>query len=102
MDVMSALHKFRATEAPIDKFMYLRALLLDKRDVFEWILMDHTEEVLPFIYTPTVGEACQRYDELGVETHGEAGARRAVYYACDMTTQSRARDSSAPSPLLLV
>jgi malate dehydrogenase (oxaloacetate-decarboxylating)(NADP+) len=30
----------------------------------------HTEEVLPFLYTPTVGEACQRYHELGVPTYG--------------------------------
>ena len=32
--------------------------------------MQRTEEVLPFIYTPTVGEACQRYHELPLKPYG--------------------------------
>jgi len=28
------------------------------------LLTSHTEQVLPFIYTPTVGDACTRYFEL--------------------------------------
>ncbi len=38
------------------------------------LLLARTEEVLPFVYTPTVGEACQRYHELkqrrGLHTRG--------------------------------
>jgi malate dehydrogenase (oxaloacetate-decarboxylating)(NADP+) len=32
--------------------------------------MQRTEEVLPFIYTPTVGEACERYHELPLQPYG--------------------------------
>lgn len=32
------------------------------------LLMEATEEVLPFVYTPTVGEACQRYHTLPIPT----------------------------------
>ena len=34
------------------------------------LLMQRTEEVLPFIYTPTVGEACERYHELPLKPYG--------------------------------
>lgn len=37
---------------------------------FDSLLVAHTESILPFIYTPTVGEACQHYDELKVPTYG--------------------------------
>ena len=31
---------------------------------FYSLLLHHAEEILPFVYTPTVGEACQRYHRL--------------------------------------
>lgn len=39
-------------------------------------LMTRTEEILPFIYTPTVGEACQTYHELPMLT--QVGVRAAT------------------------
>lgn len=38
--------------------------------MFYHVLVSHTEDVLPFLYTPTVGEACQRYHQLGIPTYG--------------------------------
>ncbi len=35
------------------------------------LLTEHTESVLPYIYTPTVGEACERYHTLpGLKPRG--------------------------------
>uniref|UniRef100_A0AB39JAP9 Malic enzyme n=1 Tax=Dunaliella parva TaxID=3048 RepID=A0AB39JAP9_9CHLO len=48
----------------IEKYMYLRMLHEKKPDEFYRLLTTETERVLPFIYTPTVGEACRRYFEL--------------------------------------
>ena len=38
--------------------------------MFYHLLLSHTEELLPFLYTPTVGEACQRYHALPIPTYG--------------------------------
>lgn len=48
----------------------LAQLCRDNYDLHFKLLLDHTEEILPFIYTPTVGEACRRYGELGIQTRG--------------------------------
>ena len=37
---------------------------------FHALLLRHTETVLPFVYTPTVGEACQQYHTLGLTPTG--------------------------------
>ncbi len=52
--------------------------------------MRHTEAILPFIYTPTVGEACERYHELPLTPHG-------LYVRCGIMISS----VSSLSPLSL-
>lgn len=51
----------RAYTNPINKYMYLRDLQDWNKKLFYRILCDHTEEIMPIVYTPVVGEACQRY-----------------------------------------
>ncbi len=50
--------------------MFLRNLFNSHRDVYYALLLTHTEEILPNIYTPTVGEACEKYHTLPLQTHG--------------------------------
>jgi hypothetical protein len=45
------LDKFRAIEAPIDKYLTLRDLLRLAPKTYYDLLLKHTEEILPFIYT---------------------------------------------------
>jgi len=54
----------------LDKYLALRKLQKEDEDAFYAILMEHTEDVLPYVYTPTVGEACQKYSHLPIETKG--------------------------------
>ena len=61
---------FQGAKEPIDKYLAVRKLQRQDSKAFYQLLMDHTETILPFVYTPTVGEACQRYSHLDVETTG--------------------------------
>jgi len=69
-DAMTPEEVFAGARTSIDKYMALRKLLGTDPDEYYRLLVNATEDVLPFIYTPTVGEACQKYSNLGIETTG--------------------------------
>jgi malate dehydrogenase (oxaloacetate-decarboxylating) len=52
---------FSAAPTPIAKYQYLRALQDRHEILFYALLNTHLAEMLPIIYTPTVGEAVQKY-----------------------------------------
>eukprot|EP01023_Acetabularia_acetabulum_P045870 TRINITY_DN4674_c0_g2_i1.p1 TRINITY_DN4674_c0_g2~~TRINITY_DN4674_c0_g2_i1.p1 ORF type:complete len:556 (+),score=95.47 TRINITY_DN4674_c0_g2_i1:93-1670(+) len=66
----SKMDMFRSIPVDIDRYMYLRDLQATAPDQFFKLLMRNTEEILPYIYTPTVGEACQKYHKLPIVTRG--------------------------------
>jgi malate dehydrogenase (oxaloacetate-decarboxylating)(NADP+) len=62
--VVSAMTQFRAQVRPIDKYTYLHTLQDTDESLYYALLTQHTVEVLPFVYTPTVGEACQKWSHI--------------------------------------
>ena len=55
----AALAGFRAASQAIDKYVFLRRLQQDDVNAFHRLLVANSMEIMPYVYTPTVGEACQ-------------------------------------------
>lgn len=48
----------------LNKHIYLRAIHDTNETLFFRLVRDHLEEMMPIIYTPTVGEACERFSDI--------------------------------------
>ena len=51
----------RRYEDPLNKYVYLTDLLCTNQRLFYKLLSENVEEMMPIVYTPTVGLACQKF-----------------------------------------
>ena len=65
--VMEAL---RRQEKNIDKYMTLSSLQERNENLFYRVTIDHIKEIMPLIYTPTVGQACKEFSHIAREPKG--------------------------------
>lgn len=49
---------------PLEKYSFLRDLQDTNETLFYSLITHHIEEMLPIVYTPTVGEGCQKFSEV--------------------------------------
>lgn len=54
----------RKLSDPLEQYVALNALHDRNEALFFRVVIDHIDEVMPIIYTPTVGLACQRYGQV--------------------------------------
>ena len=58
------LENFRRKPAPLEKYIDLAGLHDRNEALFFRLLVDYPDEMLPIVYTPTVGLACQQYGHI--------------------------------------
>ena len=63
LEVQSArrLQAMRKLASDLDRYVFLRGLQDANETLFYAVLTQNLEEVLPLVYTPTVGEGCQTF-----------------------------------------
>lgn len=59
-----AYMQYSSFSEPINKHIYLRVVQDNNETLFHRLLQNHLEEMLPIIYTPTVGDACERFSDI--------------------------------------
>lgn len=64
---LKVLHAF-ATD--FERYTFLRELQDANETLFYALTARHLEEILPLVYTPTVGEGCQRFSEIWRKPRG--------------------------------
>ncbi len=55
---------------PINKHIYLRAIQDTNETLYYRLIQEHIEEMMPIIYTPTVGDACEQFSDIYRKSRG--------------------------------
>ena len=65
-----ALERIHQAEEPLQKYEILSLIRHRNATLFYYLLENNIEELMPIVYTPTVGKACQEFDRIYTEPEG--------------------------------
>ena len=64
LQVRRVMASVRGKPNDLERYIYLVALQDRNETLFYRVVVDHLEEIMPIIYTPTVGQACVSYGHI--------------------------------------
>jgi malic enzyme len=62
--IARVLDNYEKKTTDLERYIHLNSLLDRNETLFYRVLVDHIQEFLPIVYTPTVGLACQRFGRI--------------------------------------
>jgi malate dehydrogenase (oxaloacetate-decarboxylating)(NADP+) len=65
-----ALSNIRRKDSDIERYVFMQALMGRNQTLFYRLVIDHIEELMPIIYTPTVGQACREFAQIFRQARG--------------------------------
>ena len=68
--VRRVMANFRSKSSDIERYIQIVGLQDRNETLFYRVIMDYLEEMMPIIYTPTVGKACQEYGHIFRRSRG--------------------------------
>ena len=65
-----AYMQYSSFDQPINKHIYLRAIQDNNETLYYRLIKEHIDEMMPIIYTPTVGDACEQFSDIYRSSRG--------------------------------
>ena len=65
-----ALANIRRKDSDIERYVFMQSLMGRNQNLFYRLLIDHVAEMMPIVYTPTVGQACREFAHIFRQPRG--------------------------------